>query len=53
MNRRLVRTPAFIRAAKRFLKRHPEAVDSLAITLAMMEDDVFHRRLRTHKLQGD
>ena len=35
------------------MKRHPEAVDTLALTLAMMEEDVFHHRLRTLKLLGD
>jgi len=53
MNRLLVRTPAFMRAAKRFLKRHPEALESVATTLELMENDLFDPRLRTHKLKGE
>jgi len=53
MNRLLVQTPAFMRAAKRFLKRHPEALESVATTLELMENDLFDPRLRTHKLKGE
>ena len=53
MNRLLVQTPAFMRAAKRFLKRHPEALESVATTLELMETNLFDPRLRTHKLKGE
>ena len=53
MKRELLQTPAFLRAAKRFLKRHPEAVESVATTLELMETDLFDPRLRTHKLKGE
>lgn len=53
MNRLLVQTPAFMRAARRFLKRHPEALESVATTLELMENDLFDPRLRTHKLKGE
>jgi mRNA-degrading endonuclease YafQ of YafQ-DinJ toxin-antitoxin module len=53
MRRQLVRTNAFIRAAKRFLKRHPDKIDLISVTLTLMEENVFDPRLRTHKLKGD
>ena len=53
MRRHLVRTNAFIRAAKRFLKRHPDKIDPIGLTLTLMEENVFDPRLRTHKLKGD
>jgi mRNA-degrading endonuclease YafQ of YafQ-DinJ toxin-antitoxin module len=53
MRRQLVRTNAFIRAAKRFLKRHPDKIDLISVTLTLMEENVFDPRLRTHKLRGD
>lgn len=52
MRRGLVSTTAFIRAAKRFLKKHPEHEEALRATLERMEADVFHPHLRTHKLKG-
>lgn len=50
--RPLLRTPAFTRAARRYVKRHPEAVGSLRETLALLAQDAFDPRLRTHKLKG-
>jgi hypothetical protein len=37
MRRQLVRTNAFIRAAKRFVKRHPDKIDPIGSTLTLME----------------
>jgi mRNA-degrading endonuclease YafQ of YafQ-DinJ toxin-antitoxin module len=46
-----------VRAAKRFLKKHPDAAAALRETLALLEADVeadaFDPRLRTHKLKGN
>jgi len=53
MNRLLVSTPTFVRAAKRFLKKHPDQVESLRTTLSLMETDVFQAKLRSHKLRGE
>jgi mRNA-degrading endonuclease YafQ of YafQ-DinJ toxin-antitoxin module len=53
VRRALVRTTAFVRAARRYLRRHPEALASLQETLALLEADAFDARLRTHKLKGD
>ena len=53
MRRTLVRTTAFVRAARRYLRRHPHSTDSLRSTLELLQEDAFDSRLRTHKLRGD
>lgn len=53
MKRELLQTPAFVRAAKRFLKRHPEAMEAVATALELLETDLFDSRLRSHKLKGE
>ena len=53
MRRALVRTTAFVRAARRYLRRHPQSAESLRSTLQLLEEDAFDARLRTHKLKGD
>lgn len=52
MNRELIRSTAFIRAARRYLKKHPRAADALEETLLLLSDDAFDPRLKTHKLTG-
>ncbi|MCI0360450.1 MAG: hypothetical protein L0211_18390 [Planctomycetaceae bacterium] len=49
----LLQSAAFIRAARRFLKKHPEATEDLRATLQQLSDDAFHPRLKTHKLRGE
>ena len=53
MRRALIQSSAFVRAAKRFLKKHPDAAAALRETLALLEADAFDPRLRTHKLRGN
>lgn len=53
MNRPLIESSAFLRAAKRILKRRPELIPVVNETLLALESDAFDPRLRTHKLQGD
>jgi len=50
--RRLLRSSAFIRAAKGVLKKHPGEAESVRSTL-VLSLDAFHSRLRTHKLRGE
>jgi mRNA-degrading endonuclease YafQ of YafQ-DinJ toxin-antitoxin module len=50
--RELLRTPAFLRAARRYLKKHPNQDAELSLTLELLEQDAFDARLRTHKLKG-
>ena len=53
MNRELIRTAAFIRAARRYLKTHAEAADGIEAALFLLSQDAFDPRLKTHKLKGD
>ena len=53
MNRELLRSGAFIRTARRYLKKHPHAADELEGTLLLLSKDAFDPRLKTHKLTGD
>lgn len=50
MKRELVRTNAFIRAAKRHVKKHPSTADDIEAALTALERDAFHPPLKTHKL---
>jgi len=52
MKRELLRSSAFIRAARRMVKRNPAAADDMRATLELLSEDAFHPRLRTHKLKG-
>ena len=53
MNRELIESTAFIRAARRYLKKHPQAAEDLETALLLMSEDAFDPRLKTHKLKGD
>lgn len=51
MKRDLNYSPDFIRAAKRFRKKHPPSTE-LERVLEMLHLDAFDPRLKTHKLGG-
>jgi mRNA-degrading endonuclease YafQ of YafQ-DinJ toxin-antitoxin module len=53
MRRLLLRSAAFVRAARRHLKKSPEAGPSVHATLETLAQDAFHPSLKTHKLKGD
>jgi mRNA interferase YafQ len=53
VNRELLRTTAFIRALRRFLKRRPSLSADVEATLQLLSGDAFDPRLKTHKLSGD
>ena len=53
MERELVRTTAFVRALRRYLKKHPEAASDLEATLETLAQDAFDPTLKTHKLKGE
>lgn len=53
MKRVLLRSSAFIRAAKRVVKRDPPIAQALQVTLELLAEDAFHPRLKTHKLKGN
>lgn len=52
MRRRLLRSGAFIRAARKVLKKNPQLVQDLSAALEMLEQDAFNPVLHTHKLKG-
>ena len=53
MTRVLLQSAAFVRAARRLLKKHPEAGSVLEATFAALTEDAFQAALKTHKLKGD
>lgn len=53
MKRELVRTNAFIRAAKRYAKKNAQSAAEVEAALVFLQDDAFDPRLKTHKLKGD
>ncbi len=53
VKRELIRTNAFVRAAKRYLKKNQPLASSVEDALTILAEDAFDARLRTHKLKGD
>lgn len=53
MKRTLLRSSAFIRAAKRQVKKRPTVAQDLKQALELLAEDVFDPKLKTHKLRGD
>ena len=53
MKRKLIRSSAFVRAAKRLVRKHPHVVEDLQSTLELLSADAFHPHLKTHQLKGD
>lgn len=52
MRRTLLKSPSFVRTAKKVLKKSPDSIKSLQQTLEYLQEDIFLPSLRTHKLQG-
>ena len=52
MKRLLLRSPAFARDLRTWLKSHPGTSDTLTATLEQLSKDSAHPSLRTHKLRG-
>ena len=48
----LLRSSAFVRDAKRLLRRQPDYAQQLLLTLRLLEADPYAANLRTHKLKG-
>jgi addiction module RelE/StbE family toxin len=49
---KLLRSAAFIRQARRLVRKNPGAGPALRSAVELLADDPFHPRLRTHKLKG-
>jgi len=52
LKRLLLPSTAFIRSARRFVRKHPQAATELQLALALLAEDAFHPQLKTHKLKG-
>lgn len=52
MKRRLLRSSAFIREARRAVRKNPQLAGDIREALKLLEEDAFHPQLRTHKLKG-
>jgi len=53
MRRLLLQSAAFVRAARRLVKKNSEAAASLQAALGWLAADAFHPALKTHKLKGE
>ncbi len=53
MKRPLLRSSAFVRAAKKLAKKYPQNAIEIQSALELLTVDAFHPRLRTHKLKGE
>ena len=53
MNRVLLRSSSFIRAARKLIKRQRENAAEIEVALELLAADAFDPRLRTHKLSGE
>jgi mRNA interferase YafQ len=53
MMRVLLQSAAFVRAARRLMKKHPEVGPTLEATFAALMEDAFQAVLKTHKLKGE
>jgi len=51
--RPLLRSGTFVRAARRLLKKRPDAAKPLQAALELLSEDFLHPKLKTHKLKGD
>ncbi|MDB9315583.1 hypothetical protein PN462_20895 [Spirulina sp. CS-785/01] len=49
----LLRSSAFIREARKNVKKYPQVAEKIEKTLELLRVDPFHPQLRTHKLKGD
>ena len=52
MRRTLLRSPAFARDLRKWLKSHPDTATSIEAALEQLSADAAHPSLRTHKLRG-
>ena len=52
MSYKIIRTDEYFKKLKKFIKKHPDALDRYVKTIELLEIDPFHPSLRLHKLQG-
>ena len=49
----LLRSSAFVRQARKIVKKQPNTAENLQEALSLLIRDPFHPQLKTHKLKGD
>ncbi|MDA3808392.1 MAG: plasmid stabilization protein [Thiomicrorhabdus sp.] len=52
MNYKIIRTDEYFKKLKKFIRKHPDALERYVKTIELLELDPFHPSLRLHKLQG-
>jgi mRNA-degrading endonuclease YafQ of YafQ-DinJ toxin-antitoxin module len=52
MNRAFVWSSSFRKTYKKISKKHPDLASIIADTIILMQEDIFHPALNTHKLSG-
>jgi mRNA-degrading endonuclease YafQ of YafQ-DinJ toxin-antitoxin module len=52
VKRKLLRTNAFVRAIRRFLKKVKGVADAVEAALTILSENAFDPRFKTHKLNG-
>lgn len=52
MKRVLLRSNAFVRAARKIVRKNPQVSEDIRAALGLLAEDAFHPLLRTHKLKG-
>ncbi|NES00909.1 MAG: type II toxin-antitoxin system mRNA interferase toxin, RelE/StbE family [Symploca sp. SIO1B1] len=49
----LLPSSAFVREARKIVKKHPQTAQNIQNTVELLSTEPFHPRLRTHKLKGE
>ncbi len=52
MHYKIIRSDEYFKKLKKFIKKHPDALERYVKTIELLELDPFHPSLRLHKLQG-
>jgi len=52
VKRPLLRSSAFVHAAKKYVKKNPSAPADIQAALKLLSDDALHVQLKAHKLKG-
>ncbi|NPA71755.1 MAG: type II toxin-antitoxin system mRNA interferase toxin, RelE/StbE family [Gammaproteobacteria bacterium] len=52
MNYKIIRTDEYFKKLKKFIKKHPDALERYIKAIELLEINPFHPSLRIHKLQG-
>lgn len=53
MNRLLIKSPTFVRAARAVIRKQPNAADRIRSALEQLSENAFDPKLRIHKLKGN